>query len=228
MNSRAKVRSLMVTAMLLAATGRVLAMRPQDSRGLMVVKVEANAGNPEAQFLLGLRYGLGDGVREDPVRAESWLRVAAESGLVEAQSALGEFYLLFGPEYAQEGEKWLTVAAEKGDGQSTALLESLSAKVFLGDQPQSPAAGVNPVEARPGTQAGVESGENDKPIPLAGLVERPVGKPPITLLPGQDLPRKQETQVAVQREEKFSSGEWWILGALAVVTLSSLLVGRRS
>ncbi|MEJ1974593.1 MAG: hypothetical protein WDM96_19770 [Lacunisphaera sp.] len=246
MNSLAKVKSLVMAAVLLAAAARIFAMRQQDSAELMLVKVEANAGNPEAQFLLGLRYGFGDGVREDPARAESWLRVAAESGLVEAQSALGELYLLSGPEYAHEAEKWLTVAADKGDGQSTALLASLSAKGLLDDQPQSqkvlakePSSERLELARSATDQADIVLAESGSKVEMAranspeasgeSSIAPSARKPPLTLMPGRDMPFKPYAPAAAQPEGGFPTG-WrtWILGAIAVATLSSLFLGRRS
>lgn len=48
----------------------------------------AEAGRREAQFLLGVRYELGQGIPKDVLRATYWYRKAAEQG-----SALGQFNL---------------------------------------------------------------------------------------------------------------------------------------
>jgi hypothetical protein len=48
----------------------------------------ANAGNPEAQFLLGEMYGYGEGVPEDADQAERWLGQARAGGHKDAAESL--------------------------------------------------------------------------------------------------------------------------------------------
>ena len=225
MNSVAKTRSLIVVALLLAAGVRIFAMPPQPNHDLSVVETEANAGNPEAQFLLGLRYGAGDGVREDQARAENWLRVAADAGLVEAQSALGEFYLISGPDYEREATKWLSVAADKGDQQSLVFLDSLAPKdsaqasldraaiAFAAPDSTVPTAGTNPAGA-----------------PAKLSADPAAGKTSMLPLPVQTMPRQQEGAPASSLQEGGLSTGWrtWLLGAIAVLTLAGLFWGRRS
>ena len=68
------------------------AAKPMAWDSLMRIKAAAEQGNPEAQFLLGLQYKVGDGIEKDRVEAVKWLRKSAESGYAEAQYALGDFY----------------------------------------------------------------------------------------------------------------------------------------
>lgn len=86
---------------------------------LMLMKAAAEKGDPEAQFLIGLQYKVGDGFVRDRTEAVKWLRKAAESGLVEAQYALGDLYAAPDPENGladpAEAEKWLSKAAEQGN-----------------------------------------------------------------------------------------------------------------
>lgn len=81
---------------------------------------------PKAAYDLGLRYFRGDGVPQDSYQALKWMRVSAEHGQLEAQKALGVFYL-FGLEEmgsdSREAEKWLSIAASRGDRESKKLLE---------------------------------------------------------------------------------------------------------
>ncbi|RQU76267.1 sel1 repeat family protein [Burkholderia cenocepacia] len=81
---------------------------------------------PKAAYDLGLRYFRGDGVRQDSYQALKWMREAAERGDLNAQKALGSFYL-FGLEEmgsdAREAEKWLSIAAGRGDKESKKLLD---------------------------------------------------------------------------------------------------------
>ncbi|MDR0458212.1 MAG: sel1 repeat family protein [Burkholderiaceae bacterium] len=85
---------------------------------------------PKAAYDLGLRYFRGDGVRQDSYQALVWMRKAAERGNLQAQKALGGFYLFgleeMGPD-PQEAEKWLLMAIGQGDKESKKLLEQARA-----------------------------------------------------------------------------------------------------
>ena len=59
---------------------------------LAELRVDANAGDVRAQYLLGLRYALGEGVPQDDAEAVSWYRQAAEQGDAAAQFILGLYY----------------------------------------------------------------------------------------------------------------------------------------
>lgn len=48
----------------------------------------AQAGNLEAQVLVGEMYAFGEGVAEDPVQAESWLKKAKAAGSKQAEQSL--------------------------------------------------------------------------------------------------------------------------------------------
>lgn len=52
--------------------------------------VEAEAGNPDAQYTIGYMYYEGQGVSRDEERAIQWIRRAADNGSREAVTALGE------------------------------------------------------------------------------------------------------------------------------------------
>ena len=52
--------------------------------------VEAEAGNPDAQYTIGYMYFEGQGVSRDEDRALEWIRRAAENGSRRAVTALGE------------------------------------------------------------------------------------------------------------------------------------------
>ena len=52
----------------------------------------ARQGDASAQYSLGRRYNLGDGVRKDYAEAARWFSRAADQGHVLAQGALGDYY----------------------------------------------------------------------------------------------------------------------------------------
>ena len=230
MNSLTKARSLVVAALLVAAAGgRIFAMPPQYNEEVEFVKTAANRGNVEAQFLLGLRYSFGDGVREDPVAAERWWRVAAEQGFVPAMRELGEFYLLQGTDWSLAGSKWLTAAAGKGDEESRELLASLMAKGLLGRQFLSPEATVT--ESHPDGSPWAGSA-NDRPasvFPSETPAERAARNPPIIAGPKQDGTLQPGSPATARRPAEFPiSGWFWAIGTMALAALASVWLGRRS
>lgn len=81
--------------------------------------------DPRAAYDLGLRYFRGDGVRQDSYQALKWMRDAAERGYLKGQTAVGRLYLMGLEEMGSdpaEAEKWLSVAAGRGDKEAKALL----------------------------------------------------------------------------------------------------------
>ena len=79
-------------------------------------KKAAEAGDPEAQVLLGICYYFGDGIPRDVEEAARWYRKAAEQGHAEAQCRLGLCYDA-GTGVLQdkaEAMEWYRRAAEQG------------------------------------------------------------------------------------------------------------------
>jgi len=100
----------------------------EDSRAAALEQMAER--DPRAAYDLGLRYFRGDGVRQDSYKALTWMRSAAERGHLGAQMALGRFYLTgleeMGPDPG-EAEKWLSIAASRGDKEAKSLLAEASA-----------------------------------------------------------------------------------------------------
>lgn len=99
---------------------------PDEDPDGRIAALEAQAKeDPRAAYDLGLRFFRGDGVRQDSYRALQWMRDAAERGDLEAQKAVGRFYLTGLEEMGsdpREAEKWLTIAAGRGDKEAEKLL----------------------------------------------------------------------------------------------------------
>jgi TPR repeat protein len=57
---------------------------------LEAIRPKAEAGDPEAQRLMGAIFARGAGVKQDYKEAAKWYRQAAEKGNAAAQTALGE------------------------------------------------------------------------------------------------------------------------------------------
>jgi TPR repeat protein len=99
-----------------------------DKRLAALVGVAAK--DPRAAFDLGLRYFRGDGVAQNTYQALQWMRSAGERGELQAQSALGRFYLAGVEEMGAdpaEAERWLTLAAGRGDKEAEKLLPEAAA-----------------------------------------------------------------------------------------------------
>lgn len=100
------------------------AVAAEDNKIKALEQMAAN--DPRAAFDLALRLYRGDGVRQDSYRSIKWMREAGEKGNFEAQKALGRVYLTGLGEMGAdpgEAEKWLTMAASKGDKESEKLLK---------------------------------------------------------------------------------------------------------
>ncbi|MEM7172818.1 MAG: tetratricopeptide repeat protein [Pseudomonadota bacterium] len=75
----------------------------------------AEAGDPEAQFDLGVLYLRGDGVEQDAATGAAWLQKAADQGFANAQMNLGLMY--------QKGD-----GVPQDDAQAARLFEAAAAQ----------------------------------------------------------------------------------------------------
>jgi TPR repeat protein len=76
----------------------------------------AAAGNPDAMADLGLRFESGDGIKQDPVEATRWYRLASQKGLARGQCYLAVM-LASGTGVAKdpvEAARWFRLSAEQG------------------------------------------------------------------------------------------------------------------
>ena len=55
-------------------------------------RLAAEQGNATAQFNLGLKYELGEGIPKNYTESVKWYRLAAEQGNAQAQYNLGVMY----------------------------------------------------------------------------------------------------------------------------------------
>ena len=84
----------------------------------------AQGGDADAQFALGIRYTLGEGVLQDDKEAVKWFKLAAEQGDADAQLLLGGMYRLGEGVLKDfnESAKWYRLAAEQGDAAAQSQL----------------------------------------------------------------------------------------------------------
>lgn len=97
---------------------------PEETRRLNALVGLADK-DPRAAYDLALRFFRGDGVRRDSYQALQWMREAGDRGVPAAYLALGRLYLMgleeMGPD-PSEAEKWLSLAADRGDKEAKKLL----------------------------------------------------------------------------------------------------------
>ncbi len=84
---------------------------------LRLVQPLAEEGDSKAQYLLGLMYYHGRGLKQDDLQAAKWFRLAADQGEAGAQFNLGVMYAEGQgvPQDYAEAIKWYRRAADQGD-----------------------------------------------------------------------------------------------------------------
>ena len=104
----------------------------------------AEQGHATAQFMLGVMYGLGDGVPRDAAEAAKWYLKAAEQGHAPAQSALGVLYATDtgATKDVVESYAWYSVA----DAHSPGVLKGILSAAETALTPEQLAAGKKRVE----------------------------------------------------------------------------------
>jgi TPR repeat protein len=88
----------------------------RDAELVAYYRLDAERGEAVAQYYLGLRYFVGNGVSKDFVQAVTWFRNAAEQGLADAQFFLGGMYDMGTgvPQDYVQAVAWFRKAAEQG------------------------------------------------------------------------------------------------------------------
>jgi TPR repeat protein len=81
------------------------------------VRAKADAGDPEAQYLLGLKHASGEGEAQDYLEAARWYRLAADQDHALAQYNLGVMYSRGQgfPKDDTTASQWFEKAALQGD-----------------------------------------------------------------------------------------------------------------
>jgi TPR repeat protein/putative methionine-R-sulfoxide reductase with GAF domain len=94
-----------------------------DVASLDQLRQMADKGEAAAQYALGLRYAVGEGVMPDDHQALSWFSKAAEQGYIPAESKLGSFY--YNGRGVQQNfyqaYRWMVLARANGDDTSKTL-----------------------------------------------------------------------------------------------------------
>ena len=102
----------------------------QDPDAITELRRQAEQGDADAQYRLGLMYGTGWDVVKDVAEGVRWLRLAAEQGDATAQFNLWLMYY-YGEgvvKDAAEAMRWLRLAAEQGNADAQDFLGRLYAE----------------------------------------------------------------------------------------------------
>ena len=116
------------------------------AQALADLRARAEAGDAEAQFILGGIYVTGVGMPQDAAEAVAWYRRAAEQGDARAQYNLGGMYAegLGVPPDAVEAHMWLTIAASRSTGAEREPIVTARAAVAGADDADRRARGGTP------------------------------------------------------------------------------------
>lgn len=122
-------RALGRSLALIAALSLVMPAMAADSppEALSALTLQAESGDPAAQFSLGNRYLNGEGVEQDNFEALRWFTLAAESDNTNAQYNIAVMYLngIGVIRDAAQAVTWFVRAAENGDSPSQYTLAVL-------------------------------------------------------------------------------------------------------
>jgi hypothetical protein len=102
--------------------------RGEYKKAVEIWRVDANAGDADAQFNMGQAYRLGRGVPVDLPIAEGWFRKAALQGHVEAITNYG--LTLFDEGKRSEAVPWLEKSVARGEPRAQMVLGTM---LFNGD-----------------------------------------------------------------------------------------------
>lgn len=117
----------LITVFLLIGTSFVFAQEKASysiQNTLPIYQEKANAGDIEAQLMLGQIYAMGDIVPADMKQSFSWYMKAAQQNNAEGQCKIAEMYL-FGQGVERDlsrAEKWVKLAAQQGYSEAEYLL----------------------------------------------------------------------------------------------------------
>jgi len=123
------MKAFVIFALALAAASPVQADAPDPfnawnsgdfTHAVEYARPQAQAGDADAQYLLGEAYRLGRGVKADPSTALGWYRRAAAQGHTRAQDSLG--LLLFAQGQRAEAMPLLSQSADRGEPRALYLV----------------------------------------------------------------------------------------------------------
>ncbi len=104
-----------------------------------VCSAMAQKGNSAAQFVLGVLYYQGNGIMADTVKAQKWMRKAAEQNYAQAQYNLGIMMAndQGGPADLVTAYAWLKVSADNGYAPAAGSLKQLGAELSSSEKKEA-------------------------------------------------------------------------------------------
>lgn len=124
--------------LLFALSGQPVEFNPDTVGGWELSPMErqrqdAEHGDPEAQFQLGIAFFQGENIEQDFDRCAKWIRKAALAGHPYAQGFLGALYAdgVGVPQNDSEAYVWYAVAAANGDEHAAEGLERQARRLTL-------------------------------------------------------------------------------------------------
>jgi TPR repeat protein len=122
--------------LLFALSGQPVEFNPDTLSGCEMSPMErqrqdAERGDPEAQFQLGIAYFQGETIKKDDDCCATWIRKAALAGHPYAQGFLGALYAdgVGVPRNDSEAYVWYAVAAANGEEYAAKNLERMARRL---------------------------------------------------------------------------------------------------
>lgn len=108
------IQPLVILIVFLMSWTSVVQAEDSTTDGLAALQQRAEAGEADAQYLLGELYLLGKGVERDTEKAIPWLEKAAHQQNLLAAETLGQIYSsgLGVPANSSKAFSWLQMAAD--------------------------------------------------------------------------------------------------------------------
>jgi len=127
------------------------ASAPKENSRIKKEIAQAEIGNVDSQYSLGIRYLKGDGIEKNPKNAVTWVRKAAEQDHAGAQYQLGVMYRdgVGVSKSESEAIKWLRLASSWGIAKAQKDLDALLRKQLLASEDEFTA---NPELSNPDSQ----------------------------------------------------------------------------
>ena len=161
-----------------------------DRKDVAALTRMAKAGDPVAQYNLGVMYAQGEGLEQDYTEAVKWYRKAADQGRAEAQYNLGVMYDNgegVEQDYVQ-ALKWYNLSAASGDENAKTNRDALEAlmtsaqieeaqRLSLNVQPQlavnaKPPPTIRTVSVPPPASTKITLSSDGKTIIISGDIDR--------------------------------------------------------
>jgi len=158
---------------------REASMRGDYAGSVLYLRMAADAGLAKSQYMLGVHFWNGLGVKEDRSEALRWYRMAAEAGFAAAQFELGRVFEegLVARRDLVDARVWYARAAEQGDENAVSALKRVGPATPSSSQSRTMAAmnsGIRPAQATGPIEVALADFRQHKPLPGLPDLRQPV------------------------------------------------------